>query len=74
MPARGWTGAWHLHSAGQIRKVYRLAIGDAEDHVFGLTLFNDWSARDIQGWEYQSLGPFPSKNFASTVSTWLVTR
>jgi fumarylacetoacetase len=46
---------------------------EAEDHVFGLTLFNDWSARDIQGWEYQPLGPFLSKNFASTLSPWVVT-
>ncbi len=45
----------------------------AEDHVFGLALFNDWSARDIQAWEYQPLGPFLSKNFASTVSPWIVT-
>ena len=42
-------------------------------NVFGLALFNDWSARDIQGWEYQPLGPFLSKNFASTVSPWVVT-
>ncbi|MBS0344513.1 MAG: fumarylacetoacetate hydrolase family protein, partial [Proteobacteria bacterium] len=48
-------------------------IADAESHVFGITLFNDWSARDIQGWEYQPLGPFLSKNFASTVSPWMVT-
>jgi fumarylacetoacetase len=48
-------------------------IKDAEDHVFGITLFNDWSARDIQSWEYQPLGPFLSKNFASTVSPWMVT-
>jgi fumarylacetoacetase len=41
--------------------------------VFGLALFNDWSARDIQAWEYQPLGPFLSKNFASTVSPWMVT-
>lgn len=47
-------------------------ISDAEDHVFGLCLFNDWSARDIQGWEYQPLGPFLAKNFASTVSPWIV--
>ncbi len=45
----------------------------AEDHVFGLTLFNDWSARDVQAWEDQPLGPFLSKNFASTVSPWVVT-
>jgi len=50
-----------------------IAIEDAEDHVFGLTLFNDWSARDIQAWEYQPLGPFLSKNFASTLSPWIVT-
>jgi fumarylacetoacetase len=48
-------------------------IEDAEAHLFGLTLFNDWTARDIQAWEYQPLGPFLSKNFASTVSPWLVT-
>jgi fumarylacetoacetase len=51
----------------------RIPIESAEDHVFGLTLFNDWSARDIQGWEYQPLGPFLSKNFASTISPWIVT-
>ena len=45
----------------------------AEDHVFGLTLFNDWSARDFQAWEYHPLGPFLSKNFASTISPWMVT-
>ena len=50
-----------------------IAIGEAEDHVFGLTLFNDWSARDIQAWEYQPLGPFLSKSFASTTSPWMVT-
>ncbi len=50
-----------------------VAIGQAEDHVFGLALFNDWSARDIQGWEYQPLGPFLSKNFASSLSPWIVT-
>ena len=48
-------------------------IEQAEDHVFGLCLFNDWSARDIQAWEYQPLGPFLAKNFASTVSPWIVT-
>ena len=48
-------------------------IDAAEDHVFGMCLFNDWSARDIQGWEYQPLGPFLAKNFASTVSPWIVT-
>ena len=48
-------------------------ITQAEDHLFGLALFNDWSARDIQAWEYQPLGPFLSKNFASTLSPWIVT-
>ncbi|KZN64498.1 fumarylacetoacetase [Pseudoalteromonas luteoviolacea CPMOR-1] len=50
-----------------------IAIEDAEDHVFGFCLFNDWSARDLQAWEYQPLGPFLAKNFASTVSPWVVT-
>ena len=50
-----------------------IAIGDAEQHLFGLTLLNDWSARDLQAWEYQPLGPFLAKNFASTVSPWIVT-
>jgi fumarylacetoacetase len=50
-----------------------IALDDADHHVFGLCLFNDWSARDIQGWEYQPLGPFLSKNFATTVSPWVVT-
>lgn len=50
-----------------------IPIEQAEDHVFGLALFNDWSARDIQAWEYQPLGPFLSKNFASTLSPWIVT-
>jgi fumarylacetoacetase len=51
----------------------RVAIDDAERHVFGLSLLNDWSARDIQAWEYQPLGPFLAKNFATTVSPWIVT-
>ncbi|MGR4868761.1 fumarylacetoacetase [Variovorax sp. LARHSF232] len=50
-----------------------IGIERAEEHLFGVTLFNDWSARDIQPWEYQPLGPFLSKNFASTVSPWIVT-
>lgn len=50
-----------------------VAIDNAEDHVFGMCLFNDWSARDIQAWEYQPLGPFLAKNFASTISPWIVT-
>jgi len=50
-----------------------ISIADAEDHVFGVCLLNDWSARDIQAWEYQPLGPFQSKNFATTISPWVVT-
>jgi fumarylacetoacetase len=50
-----------------------VAMQNAEAHVFGISLFNDWSARDIQGWEYQPLGPFLAKNFASTLSPWVVT-
>lgn len=48
-------------------------IDHAEQHVFGMCLLNDWSARDVQGWEYQPLGPFLAKNFASTISPWVVT-
>ena len=50
-----------------------VAIGDAESRLFGLCLVNDWSARDIQRWEYQPLGPFLAKSFATTVSPWVVT-
>jgi len=50
-----------------------IPMAEAEDHVFGMCLFNDWSARDIQGWEYQPLGPFLAKSFASTISPWIVT-
>ena len=51
----------------------RIDMAQSEDHLFGLVLFNDWSARDIQPWEYQPLGPFLSKNFGSTISPWVVT-
>jgi fumarylacetoacetase len=50
-----------------------VSIEQAKEHLFGVVLLNDWSARDIQAWEYQPLGPFMAKNFASTVSPWLVT-
>ncbi|MEK8048586.1 fumarylacetoacetase [Ideonella margarita] len=50
-----------------------IGIDQAEAHLFGVALFNDWSARDIQGWEYQPLGPFLAKNFASSVAPWMVT-
>ncbi|MEL6142655.1 MAG: fumarylacetoacetase, partial [Bacteroidota bacterium] len=51
----------------------RISTNEAEDHIFGLVLFNDWSARDIQKWEYVPLGPFLGKSFASTISPWVVT-
>jgi fumarylacetoacetase len=50
-----------------------IALADAERHLWGLCLLNDWSARDLQAWEYQPLGPFLAKNFASTISPWVVT-
>ena len=50
-----------------------IPIADAESHIFGLCLLNDWSARDIQAWEYQPLGPFLAKNFATSISPWVVT-
>ena len=50
-----------------------IGIEQALSHVFGIALFNDWSARDVQGWEYQPLGPFLAKNFVSTLSPWIVT-
>jgi len=51
----------------------RIAVDVAEDHIFGMVLFNDWSARDIQKWESVPLGPFLSKSFASSISPWIVT-
>ena len=50
-----------------------IPIGEAEDYIFGMVLLNDWSARDIQKWEYVPLGPFLAKNFASSISPWIVT-
>jgi fumarylacetoacetase len=50
-----------------------IPIGEAEEHIFGVCLVNDWSARDIQAWEYQPLGPFLAKNFATTISPFVVT-
>jgi len=49
-----------------------IAVGEAEDHIFGLVLLNDWSARDIQQWEYVPLGPFNAKSFATSISPWIV--
>lgn len=51
----------------------QISTQEAENHIFGLVLFNDWSARDIQKWEYVPLGPFLAKNFGSSVSPWVVT-
>ena len=50
-----------------------IPIGEAAEHIAGFCLLNDWSARDIQGWEYQPLGPFLAKNFCTTISPWIVT-
>lgn len=51
-----------------------IPISKANDHFFGMCILNDWSARDIQAWEYQPLGPFLAKNFASSISPWIVTQ
>mgnify|MGYP001457502786 FL=1 len=51
----------------------RISVKDAEEHIFGMALVNDWSARDIQAWEYQPLGPFLAKNLATTISPWIIT-
>jgi len=51
----------------------RIPVENAHDHIFGLVLMNDWSARDIQKWEYVPLGPFNGKNFATTISPWIIT-
>src|SRR6202040_1978729 len=50
-----------------------VSVDQAEDHIFGIVLMNDWSARDIQTWEYQPLGPFLAKNFCTSISPWIVT-
>jgi len=50
-----------------------ISTAEAEDYIFGMVIFNDWSARDIQKWEYVPLGPFLGKNFASSISPWVVT-
>jgi len=51
----------------------RISIDKAEDHIFGVVVMNDWSARDLQKWEYVPLGPFTAKNFGTTISPWIVT-
>ncbi len=50
-----------------------IKVNDANDHIFGYVLLNDWSARDLQVWEYVPLGPFNAKNFATTISAWVIT-
>ncbi|EAR00389.1 fumarylacetoacetase [Maribacter sp. HTCC2170] len=50
-----------------------ISVNEAENHIFGMVLFNDWSARDIQKWEYVPLGPFLAKSFASSISPWIIT-
>lgn len=50
-----------------------IPVAEAAEHIAGFCLLNDWSARDIQAWEYQPLGPFLSKSFISTISPWVVT-
>lgn len=50
-----------------------VSVNEAEDHIFGMVIFNDWSARDIQKWEYVPLGPFLAKNFGSSISPWIIT-
>jgi fumarylacetoacetase len=60
-------------TCGETKLGHPVSIRDAEDYIAGLVLFNDWSARDIQQWEYVPLGPFLGKNFGSTISPWVVT-
>lgn len=60
-------------TCGQTELGNSIATARAEDYIFGFVLFNDWSARDIQAWEYVPLGPFLAKNFASSISPWVVT-
>lgn len=60
-------------TSGETKLGSSVSVKKAEDHIFGFVLFNDWSARDIQNWEYVPLGPFLGKNFGSTISPWIVT-
>lgn len=79
MPVYGPTKALdiELETAFVIGKASQMgdsvSTAEADDYIFGMVLFNDWSARDIQTWEYVPLGPFLAKNFASTISPWIVT-
>ncbi len=67
------TSSRSASSSGPATRRQPIPIDRADEHVFGFCLLNDWSARDIQAWEYQPLGPFLAKNFASTISPWIVT-
>ena len=60
-------------TCGENKMGKSITTADAEEYIFGMVLFNDWSARDIQKWEYVPLGPFLGKNFASSISPWIVT-
>lgn len=60
-------------TCGETKLGQSVSTAEAEDYIAGFVLFNDWSARDIQQWEYVPLGPFLAKNFASTISPWIVT-
>jgi fumarylacetoacetase len=62
-----------VYVAGENTMGVPIPISDAEAHLFGVSIVNDWSARDVQSWEYQPLGPFLGKNFATSVSPWVVT-
>ena len=74
--ASGSTTSWSsgvFIGAGNAARCADCRSPQAESHIFGLCLLNDWSARDLQAWEYQPLGPFLAKNFATTISPWIVT-
>lgn len=62
---------WFVGTGNPLGK--RIDVADASEHIFGMVLVNDWSARDIQAWEYVPLGPFLGKNFGTTISPWIVT-
>ncbi|KAG0168659.1 hypothetical protein DFQ28_004569 [Apophysomyces sp. BC1034] len=62
---------WFVGTGNELGK--RVDIADAQDHIFGMVMVNDWSARDIQAWEYVPLGPFLGKSFGTTISPWIVT-
>ena len=73
-PAAGWTTSWSSASGSAAGNDLGqpIPIGEAGDHIAGYCLLNDWSARDMQAWEYQPLGPFLAKNFLTSISPWIV--